>query len=63
MKLKFPMPLLRVALVLLASGLAVKAADQFIVYNLSEGRRADAFAQIHREFTNQPTGKVRVGNR
>jgi hypothetical protein len=45
----------------LASALGVAAADQFIVLNLSEGRRADAFAQIHQEFGGGRAGKVRVG--
>jgi hypothetical protein len=44
----------------LGVGMAV-AADQFIVLNLSEERRADAFAQINQEFGGQPMGKVRVG--
>jgi len=36
------------------------AADQFIVFNLSENRVADAFAQIKRAFTNPPAN-IRVG--
>jgi hypothetical protein len=39
----------------------VRAAEQFIVFNLGEGRRAEALAQINREFTNQPAARVRVG--
>jgi hypothetical protein len=37
------------------------SAEQFIVFNLSEGRATEAFGQIRAEFTNQPPGKVRVG--
>jgi len=39
----------------------VMAAEQYIVFNLSEGRAADSFAQIAREFTNQPNSQVRIG--
>jgi hypothetical protein len=40
---------------------ATQAADQFIVFNLSEPRRAEAFAEINQAFTNRATGHVRVG--
>jgi len=44
---------------LIGPGLAA-AADQFIVFNLSEDRVAEAFSQIKGEFNEQP-GNVRVG--
>jgi hypothetical protein len=46
---------------LLAHGIPVIGADQFIVFNLGDGRRADAFAQIHREFNRPPAGQIRLG--
>lgn len=48
------------AAILVVLCLSAQAATQSIVFNLSEGRRVDAFAQINREFTNNQTGKVRV---
>ena len=45
----------------LASGNSAWAADQFIVFNLSDHRHAEAFAQINQEFRSQAAGKVRVG--
>lgn len=42
-------------------GKVAVAADQFIVFNLSGGRKADAFAQISEAIGRHPAGKVRVG--
>lgn len=44
-----------------AYAVSATAADQFIVFNLSEGRRIEAFAQINQEFKLSSTSKVRVG--
>jgi hypothetical protein len=38
-----------------------KATDQFIVFNQNGGGKVEAFAQIKREFKDQPASKVRVG--
>jgi hypothetical protein len=48
----------------ITAGIPVVAANQtnqFIVLNLSNSRRAEAFAQIKQEFSSQPAGKVRLG--
>ena len=61
MTFSFPRPRCCAALCLLVLSFSAKAADQFIVFNLNEGRTADAFVQITKEFTNSSIGKVRVG--
>lgn len=50
-----------IAFVSFASVTVVQAANQFIVFNLSEPRRAEAFAEINQAFTNRAPGRVRVG--
>jgi len=43
------------------SAVAANQSNQFIVLNLHNDRRAEAFAQIKKEFSNRPEGKVRLG--
>jgi len=50
-----------VGLLLFACRPPATAADQFIVLNLSDNRRAEAFAQINQEFKVPSASKVRVG--
>ena len=49
------------SILIVAFYLNAKAADQFVVFNQNGGDRGEGFAQIKREFKDQPDSKVRVG--